>query len=213
MDNTPYFLERVKLYPEPTYKVTFEDYVRVRDLTTGIVVTELVVEQEKKPICLKISDVGGQKTERRKWLHLFDGTNVVLWVMSLASYDQTLFEDNMKNRYDDAFELFETHCHDKNFKNTEFVVFMNKHDLFLKKLATVPFTKYAPDFDESKAQDPEAVIKYVQERHEDIFHKKDGNAILFFHVTCATDNTKIESVISTVKYSWMKKGLEANAFM
>ncbi|ETO35612.1 GTP-binding alpha subunit, partial [Reticulomyxa filosa] len=119
------------------------------------------------------------RTERKKWLGLFDGTDVVMWVMSLASYDQLLFEDNVKNRYDDAFELFQNHCHDKNFKKTEFVVFLNKFDLFEEKLASIPFTKYDPNFEDSKANDTQAVIEYVQTRHEDIFHKQEKTTVLY----------------------------------
>ena len=35
MDNTPYFMQRVRQYADPGYDVTFDDYVRIRDQTTG----------------------------------------------------------------------------------------------------------------------------------------------------------------------------------
>ena len=35
MDNTPYFLDNVQKFANPNYCVTFEDYVRIRDQTTG----------------------------------------------------------------------------------------------------------------------------------------------------------------------------------
>lgn len=31
-------------------------------------------------------DVGGQKSERKKWLHLFDDAQVVLFVVDLTGY-------------------------------------------------------------------------------------------------------------------------------
>lgn len=38
-------------------------------------------------------DVGGQRSERRKWIHCFDGVTVVLFCASLSEYDQVLRED------------------------------------------------------------------------------------------------------------------------
>ena len=41
----------------------------------------------------RIFDVGGVRSERRKWLSCFDNTKAVLFVASLDGYDMTLFED------------------------------------------------------------------------------------------------------------------------
>ena len=38
-------------------------------------------------------DKGGQRAERRKWIHLFQGVQSIIYVVSLSEYDQTLFED------------------------------------------------------------------------------------------------------------------------
>jgi len=184
MDNTPYFFERVQQYAQPNYKTTFEDYVRVRDRTVGIVTTKLRLTHKKHEIHVNVTDVGGQRSERRKWLPLFDGANVVVWVMSLASYDQMLYENNTVNRFDEAFNLFAEYCHHKHFANTEFVVFMNKKDIFEKKLSTIPFTKYDHKFDENNANNSDEVINYVQKRHEDIFFKKEKKScyLLSYHM-------------------------------
>jgi hypothetical protein len=39
-------------------------------------------------------DVGGQRSERRKWIHCFENVNAVMFVASLAVYDQVLLEDS-----------------------------------------------------------------------------------------------------------------------
>lgn len=40
----------------------------------------------------RLYDVGGQRSERRKWLTCFDGIQAVLFVVALSSYDMTLME-------------------------------------------------------------------------------------------------------------------------
>jgi G-protein alpha subunit len=36
-------------------------------------------------------DVGGQRSERRKWIHCFDGVHGVIFVTALSEYDQKLW--------------------------------------------------------------------------------------------------------------------------
>ena len=43
MDNTPYFLDNVHQYADPNYIVTFEDYVRIRDQTTGFSIYDIFI--------------------------------------------------------------------------------------------------------------------------------------------------------------------------
>lgn len=45
-------------------------------------------------------DVGGQRNERKKWIHCFDNVTAVIFVAALSEYDQSLFEDASTNRCD-----------------------------------------------------------------------------------------------------------------
>jgi hypothetical protein len=38
-------------------------------------------------------DVGGQKSEQKKWIHCFDNVKMLLFVASLADYDLSLEEE------------------------------------------------------------------------------------------------------------------------
>lgn len=46
----------------------------------------------------RLYDVGGQRNERRKWIHCFDEVTAVIFVVALSEYDQGLFEDQSVNR-------------------------------------------------------------------------------------------------------------------
>ena len=42
----------------------------------------------------RVFDVGGQRSERRKWIHHFDDVNAVIYICAVNEYDQMLMEDN-----------------------------------------------------------------------------------------------------------------------
>ena len=91
-------------------------------------------------------DVGGQRNERRKWIHAFDNCNAVVFVAALSEYDQVLYEDDGTNRMEESLSLFEQICNSKWFAETSVILFLNKQDLFLEKLATQPLSKYMADY-------------------------------------------------------------------
>ncbi len=41
-----------------------------------------------------VVDVGGQRSERRKWIQCFDDVNSMIFIASLSEYNQTLEEDD-----------------------------------------------------------------------------------------------------------------------
>ncbi len=61
----------------------------------------------------EIYDVGGQRNERKKWIHCFDDVTAVIFVVALSEYDQTLFEDSTTNRLLEAVELFGDICNNR----------------------------------------------------------------------------------------------------
>ena len=38
-------------------------------------------------------DVGGQRSERKKWIHCFENVTALLFVVAISGYDQCLVED------------------------------------------------------------------------------------------------------------------------
>lgn len=55
-------------------------------------------------------DVGGQRNERRKWIHCFDNVVAIIYVAAISEYDQVLYEDSTQNRVLEAVKLFEEIC-------------------------------------------------------------------------------------------------------
>lgn len=38
-------------------------------------------------------DVGGQRSERKKWIHCFENVTALLFLVAISGYDQCLVED------------------------------------------------------------------------------------------------------------------------
>lgn len=48
----------------------------------------------------RMVDVGGQRSERRKWIHCFENVTSIIFLVALSEYDQILFEsDNEVSGY------------------------------------------------------------------------------------------------------------------
>ena len=47
---------------------------------------------------LNLIDVGGQRSERRKWLHCFESVHAVVFIAAINEFDLVLEEDGVTNR-------------------------------------------------------------------------------------------------------------------
>jgi guanine nucleotide-binding protein subunit alpha len=90
--------------------------------------------------------MGGQRSERKKWIHCFEDVTTILFIVAISEYDQNLFEDESVNRMSEAFTLFDSICNSQWFTSTPMILFMNKSDLLREKLKTVPIEKYFGDY-------------------------------------------------------------------
>jgi hypothetical protein len=82
-------------------------------------------------------DVGGQRSERRKWIHCFEDVTAIFFCASLSEYDQSLREDNQTNRMHESLKVFKDISNNKWFFKTPIILFLNKKDIFEKKIKEV----------------------------------------------------------------------------
>jgi len=92
-------------------------------------------------------DVGGQRSERKKWIHCFEAVTCIIFCVALSEYDQVLLEVNSINRMEESLTLFGSIVNSAWFTRTSIVLFLNKIDIFRKKLLTVPLERYYPDYE------------------------------------------------------------------
>ncbi|KAG8892106.1 hypothetical protein FRC01_014341, partial [Tulasnella sp. 417] len=137
-----YYADLPRLW-KSDYRPTEQDIIRSRARTTGI--TETVFRLKGHD--LHMLDVGGQKSERRKWIHCFQDVTVILFLVSLSGYDQCLVEDKDANQMQDAMAIWDSICHSQWFKTTSLILFLNKTDIFEKKVKFSPIKTFFPDYE------------------------------------------------------------------
>jgi hypothetical protein len=170
--------------------------------TTGIVKKDFLIEGNK----FQMYDVGGQRNERKKWIHCFDNVTAVLFVVALSEYDQVLMEDEDVNRMQEAIKLFTQICNSKHFASTNMVLFLNKRDLFEDKIKKVPISVAFPEYRGSREY--KDCLEFVTEQFEDVNAHKDSKKI-YTHVTCATDKDNVHKVFDAVKDIVIRQSLAA----
>ncbi|XP_065271114.1 guanine nucleotide-binding protein G(o) subunit alpha-like [Emys orbicularis] len=129
-DTALYFFENMERLVHPEFRPTPNDALRVRLRTSGIVETHFRI----KDLVFWLYDVGGQCTERRKWLGCFEDMRAVLFVASLSAYDEALPEEPALNRLLESVKLFSSVCNNVFFQSTSLILFLNKIDLLQEKI-------------------------------------------------------------------------------
>lgn len=190
-DAASYYFENVHKLADPDYLATNEDVIQGRIKTTGITVHPFRVGDQD----LNIIDVGGQRSERKKWIHCFDDVDCMLFVAALSEYDQALYEDSSVNRMEESIKLFNEMSNSKWFRKTSVILFLNKCDLIEAKIKKSPVRKYFPNFDGPNE------VSAVKAFFRDLFlvqTKRGPTKDYYVHFTCATDTENMRFVMAAV---------------
>ncbi|TRY62764.1 hypothetical protein TCAL_11259 [Tigriopus californicus] len=189
-DSAAYFLDALDRISDEDYIPTEDDILRTRVKTTTI--SEMTFVFKNMLFCMY--DVGGQRTERRKWIHCFDNVTSVFFLAAISGYDQTLEEDPTTNRLKESIRLFESICNNRWFEETSMVLFLNKVDLFQKKIQTNPLSQYFVDY-EGSFTDFEENASFILKKFLD---KNQRAKTIYSHFTCATNTDNVNVVFTTV---------------
>ncbi|XP_044279086.1 guanine nucleotide-binding protein G(t) subunit alpha-3 isoform X3 [Varanus komodoensis] len=142
-DSAAYYLNDLDRLTAPDYVPNEQDVLRSRVKTTGIIETQFSF----KDLNFRMFDVGGQRSERKKWIHCFEGVTCIIFCAALSAYDMVLVEDEEVNRMHESLHLFNSICNHKYFATTSIVLFLNKKDLFQEKIAKVHLRVCFPDYE------------------------------------------------------------------
>ena len=197
VESVKYYFNEIERIMKDDYIATQQDMLMARVRTSGIVTERYVIDDAR----FEMYDVGGQRNERKKWIHCFDDVTAIIFVAALSEYDQVLFEDTSTNRMTEAIELFSEICNNRYFTNSSMILFLNKRDLFEEKIHKTHIADFPAfkDFDTpfGSPEYYESGIRYFTNKFKNVNSNPDRQ--IYHHATCATDSQNVAVVFNTCK--------------
>ncbi|KAJ8035822.1 Guanine nucleotide-binding protein G(q) subunit alpha [Holothuria leucospilota] len=200
-DSAKYYLSDLKRISDPNYVPTEQDVLRVRVPTTGIIEYPFDLDS----IIFRMVDVGGQRSERRKWIHCFENVTSIMFLVALSEYDQVLVESDSENRMEESKALFRTIIMYPWFQNSSVILFLNKKDLLEEKILHSHLVDYFPSYD-GPPRDATAAREFILKMFVEL--NPDSDKIIYSHFTCATDTENIRFVFAAVKDTILQLNLK-----
>ncbi|XP_060894889.1 guanine nucleotide-binding protein subunit alpha-14-like [Labrus mixtus] len=200
-DSTKYYLTDLERIAQPSYIPDLQDILRVRVPTTGII--EYPFDMEN--VIFRMVDVGGQRSERRKWIHCFENVTSIIFLVALSEYDQVLAECDNENRMEESKALFKTIITYPWFQRSSVILFLNKTDILKEKIVHSHLSNYFPEYT-GPQQDPTAAQEFILKMYQE--QNPDKDKTLYPHFTCATDTENIRFVFVAVKDTILRHNLK-----
>jgi len=190
-DSAAYYFENVERLSAKDYVPNEQDVLRSRAKTTGIIETEFTLEKTK----FRMVDVGGQRSERKKWMHCFQDVTAVIFCVALSEYDLKLYEDDQTNRMHESLKLFKEICNSKWFTETSVILFLNKKDLFAEKIKRIDLNVTFPEYTGGLVYDN--AVTFIKDKF--LAQNENPKKHIYTHTTCATDTDNVQVVFNAVK--------------
>lgn len=192
-DSAAYYFTEIDRILGADYVPTLLDVLRSRAKTTGIIETDFVIEGTK----FRMVDVGGQRSERKKWMNCFSDVTAVIFCVAMSEYDLKLHEDNETNRMQESLKLFKEICNSKWFHETAMILFLNKKDLFAQKIKEKDLTVCEEFKDYKGGKDYVKAVQFITDKF--LQQNENPKKHIYVHETCATDTKQITVVFNIVK--------------
>lgn len=222
-DSATYFLDEAQRIGAPGWKPNDMDILKARVKTTGISETRFT----KGGRNFTVVDVGGQRSERRKWLNCFDSVTSLLYVVALNEYNMMLREDESVNRLREALVLYHSIITSTYFREIPVILFLNKADLLRRKcrsgdsaqLITAYFPEFAiapnPGGREADPADWKQVFRFIErmflESHlgPDVKDEKTRQKQIYAHMCTAVDVDNMKMILNNVSDIILRGNLDA----
>jgi len=148
-------------------------------------------------------DVGGQRSERKKWIHCFQDVTAILFCVAMSEYDLKLVEDETVNRMTESITLFEEVCNCSWFNDTNIILFLNKSDIFNEKSERIDLKVCFPEY--TGGCDPKQGTLFLKDKFSSL--NRNPRKMIYIHVTCATSTENITFVFGAVKECIVRSSL------
>ncbi|KAI7783283.1 hypothetical protein LA080_012038 [Diaporthe eres] len=156
-DCAEHFLNSIERIFKSDYLPSIEDIMWAHTRTTGSWKWQFLIDGTNYHFC----DVGGMRSERKKWVEVFQDVNMMVFTLDVSCYHQALNEDLQTNRMSEQFTLWEAIANSRWFTGTRIVVLLTKKDkLTPDRLKRHPFKSQFGEYNGSPER-AEDIIKYI----------------------------------------------------
>ena len=207
-DSTEYFLEKIEeLVEEEEFIPSMEDVLRCRSKTNGL----SEISFRKDGIVYKLVDVGGQRSDKTKWIKCFEDISGILYFFSLSEYNMSLFEDPSVNRMRKSIRLFTEIANSKWFNDAPIILFLNKRDIFKEKIEKNihPLSNTFPEY-KGEERNYEEALEFIKKIVlKDVSEEKR----VFSHTICCIDTENIREVFEWMREFLLQEAIQDSGFL
>ncbi|XP_045112488.1 guanine nucleotide-binding protein G(q) subunit alpha-like isoform X5 [Portunus trituberculatus] len=208
MTNADHFITSAARILHYDYLPTIDDILRMRYPTQCSVTTTYDVGEMR----MTVHDMGGERSARGEWVGHFSRPTAILFLASLAEYDQQVEEaeregeaalthtssslHQIKNRVQESLDIFDVVLKYPPFHNSPVILLLNKSDIFKKKIIYHSLAHYFPQYDGPDG-DEDKGREFLSGLYEELAARHGRHYVSRF--TEATNTENFNSIFSFVK--------------
>ncbi|KAH9170056.1 G-protein alpha subunit [Lactarius sanguifluus] len=198
-DNATYFFPDVHRITSKEYIPTSADILRAPVTPHGgITETRFPMGQ----LSIRLCHVVGQRSERKKWIHVFEHVTSIIFCTSLPDYDRGEHGEGQ------SLVLFESVINSRWFLRTSIMLFLNGIEEFKVKLSKVPLQNYFPEY--TGGNDVNKGAKYILWR---FMQANRARLNVYPHITDVSDTSNIRLVFVIVKETILQNALKDSGIL
>ncbi|KAH9170058.1 guanine nucleotide binding protein, alpha subunit [Lactarius sanguifluus] len=199
-DNAGYFFPDVHRLTSKEYIPSSDDILRA-PVTPHGGTTETCFPMGQ--LSIRLCHVVGQRSERKKWIHVFEHVTSIIFCISLPDYDR--WGEHGEGQ---SLVLFESVINSRWFLRASIILFLNGIEEFKVKLSKVPLEDYFPEY--TGGTDANKVAKYILWR---FMQANRARLNVYPHITDVFDTSNIQLVFVTVKETILRNALKGSGIL
>ena len=159
------YLDSIDRIARPDYLPNDKDIVKLKGKNCGVEETAVNVDS----LTYRIMKPDKAILAHRKLFHSFEDVRVVIFVVDLSDYDETVNEASTHLR--ESLTQFEDVCNSKWLSSPRIILVLHQFEIFREKIATNPLRKYFPDYE--GGADYASALAYISNRFTSLERSQD----------------------------------------
>jgi len=201
-----YFVRRVHSLKEPPYFVPdWDSIMHSRRKTTGIVNID---RNYLDRISVTMALTGGQRSERKKWVNLYDSYRYIVYVASLVDFNRVLYEDDVTNRMVDSLSLFSELVQSDLLSDKPILLVLNKRDILCERFENLEQRKtiiqcISQLFPTETLDDDasvEDVIHLITKQYTDIYERFRAGKLIVLETSAVNTNESKQTLERIIEH-------------